>query len=155
MGAMQHPQAASCTAAATATAIGEASRAAQGGPRLLALDRQSAGADIDMQTLGRMAVLIKLVAHDCDDDHERADDQIKHVVAGHGRSTILAYISLWDAVGNAKRVAVRRTPLPARRFNWFPRRRELAAQGPRCGNDIAHPLASVVVVFQVAVIGLD
>ena len=111
---MRHPQAAFCTAAATATAIGDAIGAAQsvGGPRLLALDRQSAGADIDMQTLGRMAVLIKLVAHDCDDDHERADDQIKHVVAGHGRSTILAYFSLWDAVGNAKRVAVRRTSAP-------------------------------------------
>jgi len=33
--------------------------------------------------------------------------------------------------------------------------RRRAIQGPRYGNDIAHPLAAVVVVLQVAVIGLD
>jgi hypothetical protein len=41
---------------------------------LLALDRQSIGADIDMQAFGLMAVLIKLIAQDRDGHDQRAED---------------------------------------------------------------------------------
>jgi hypothetical protein len=42
---------------------------------------QAAGPEIDVHPLGLLAVLIKLVAQHGDDDHQRADDKIEHVVA--------------------------------------------------------------------------
>src|SRR5579863_4351559 len=51
---------------------------------LFALDRQPAGADIDMEPLRLVAIPIELIAHDGDGDRQRADDQIEHVAAVHG-----------------------------------------------------------------------
>ena len=50
---------------------------------LFILDRQAAGADIDVQALGLVTILIKLVANHGDHDHQRADNQIKQIVACH------------------------------------------------------------------------
>jgi hypothetical protein len=39
-----------------------------------------------MDALGLMAVLIELIAQHGDGDRQRADDEIKHIRAGHGGS---------------------------------------------------------------------
>lgn len=50
---------------------------------LFALDRQAAGAEIDMHALRLVTVLVKLVAEHGDGYRKRADDKIKRVGAGH------------------------------------------------------------------------
>jgi hypothetical protein len=67
-----------CSAAATATTTGNR--------RSFALDRQPAGADIDVQAFWLVSILIKLVAQDRDRDRQSADNQKEHVAARHGRN---------------------------------------------------------------------
>lgn len=52
--------------------------------RLFALDRQAAGTDIDVESLGLVAILVELIAHHGDGDRQRADNQIEDVAASHG-----------------------------------------------------------------------
>jgi hypothetical protein len=51
---------------------------------LFALDRQATRADVDMDALGLVAVLIELIAQHGDGNRKCADDKIEYVAAGHG-----------------------------------------------------------------------
>src|SRR5690349_6012113 len=52
---------------------------------LLVLDRKAAGPDVDVEPLRLLVLLIELIAEHDGNHGERADDQIKHVVARHRR----------------------------------------------------------------------
>ena len=56
---------------------------------LFLLDREAVGAEIDTH-LGLLAILIKLMAHHDDNDHERADDEVDDIAATHGPISIAA-----------------------------------------------------------------
>ena len=49
------------------------------------MNRQPAWPDIDVHALRFVPVLIKLIAQHGDGDRQRADHEIKHVAASHGR----------------------------------------------------------------------
>ena len=59
-------------------------------PALFLLDRQAVGADIDTHTLGLLAILIELITHHGDNDHQRADDEVDDIAATHGPISIAA-----------------------------------------------------------------
>jgi hypothetical protein len=54
------------------------------GAELFFIDRQAVGANINMQALRLLAILIELITHHRDDDDERADDEVHNVAATHG-----------------------------------------------------------------------
>ena len=49
------------------------------------MNREPARSDINMQALGRVAILIELVAEHGDDDHQRADDKVENIGTVQGR----------------------------------------------------------------------
>jgi len=55
-----------------------------GGRWLFLLDRQAVWTDVNPHALRLLAVLMKLVTHHRDDDHEQADDEVESVAATHG-----------------------------------------------------------------------
>ncbi len=65
------------------------------------MDGQPARADIDVQALWLVSILIKLVAQDRDRDHQSADKQKEDVAAGHGRN-------LFGQSNRERRIARRR-----------------------------------------------
>jgi hypothetical protein len=54
-------------------------------PALFPLDRQATRPDVDVDALWLLVILIELVAQHGDSDRKRAENEIKYVVAGHGR----------------------------------------------------------------------
>jgi hypothetical protein len=50
---------------------------------LLLLDRDAGRADVELDAFRLLAVLIELIAEHGDHDHQRADNEIEEVVAGH------------------------------------------------------------------------